>query len=148
MQWDHQAVSGSCSGSLCTQRFAKAAPFGSNTGLGMALRILYKILRDSWEMPWHRFTPGLHSVIDPELLRKVFKKEEKSLKLLAMLSVEMHCCVLPKKRLRKVDQESRHSLELCDSMNGKIPAWALCSKVGNIYFRKMFLSFIMSSAKE
>lgn len=145
MHWDHQAVSGSCWGSLWAPVLAKEpASFGSNAGLGMALRVLYKILRNSSEKPWHRFTPGWHSAIDPALLRKVFKKEEKSLKLLAMLSVEMHCSVLPKKRLRKVDQESRQFLELWDSMNGKIPAWVLCRKVGNIYFRQMFLSFIMS----
>ena len=60
------------------ERFAnETAWFGLNTGFGLALRILYKILSHSSEVAWHRFTPRLHSVINPTSLRRVFRKGKK-----------------------------------------------------------------------
>lgn len=44
------------------QQFAnETEQLALNTGVGSALRMPYKILSHSSEMPWHRFTPRLHT---------------------------------------------------------------------------------------
>lgn len=121
----------------------KTLQFGLNRRLGLALQILYKLLSHSSEMPWHQCTPRLRWVIDPTFLRNIFKKEEKSPKFLVVLSVELRTTPKKVKESRSRRQTFLRVVKW-PSWTEKIPAWALCSIVGNIYFKKMFLSFIMS----